>query len=382
MTTLLDLASLSEASYYGTASVGVPGRLAVGASTLRTWTLARSWTSGSMYGALYTDPASSAQVLAFRGTELSDLGDLGADGTLAVGWKPSQADAAQKAVIDLVARPGGGSLYLTGHSLGGALALWAQEVNTGARFPCVTFNAPSIPDGSSTRSVVALSKDVLDSLGRQPLNVKIAGDPVSGLTGALHEQRGDTTALPAPASCARPDPGKVLALGIRKHFVEAGLEAMRQEKYHQLCLHSMGSVLQVLKGFETAYQELPAPGRAEAPRTQATKTVTWSAPARTGDIYFVLDPPPPTFGQMLGSLSQGVSVDLTVELGSWRESRSLMGMVTTRGFVVKLRHSKPDAVTLKVTTNGTVVTEPVQVAEKDRPPLRQLFDLGYLVVEI
>ncbi len=90
---------------------------------------------GSFYGVLYK--CGERYIMAFRGTEISDNGDIGTDADLALGkTEKAQFENALNFYLENAAlHP-----FLTGHSLGGGLANYVS-VLTGAK--AVTFNAPS-----------------------------------------------------------------------------------------------------------------------------------------------------------------------------------------------------------------------------------------------
>lgn len=97
--------------------------------------------STGFYGAYYRNPENEI-VVAFRGTEPTDLEDLGADACIGLKVVPRrQADDA-RSFFDSVRQANPESrIVLTGHSLGGFLAKVVAS-QTGAT--AITFNAPGI----------------------------------------------------------------------------------------------------------------------------------------------------------------------------------------------------------------------------------------------
>ncbi len=90
---------------------------------------------GSFYGVLYK--CGEQYIMAFRGTEISDNGDIGTDVDLALG-KTEQGQF--QSAVDFYLSNDNLHPFLTGHSLGGGLANYVS-ILTGAN--AVTFNAPS-----------------------------------------------------------------------------------------------------------------------------------------------------------------------------------------------------------------------------------------------
>ncbi len=90
---------------------------------------------GSFYGVLYK--CGEQYIMAFRGTEISDDGDIGTDVDLALG----KTERAQfESALDFYLSNKTLHPFLTGHSLGGGLANYVS-IMTGAN--AVTYNAPS-----------------------------------------------------------------------------------------------------------------------------------------------------------------------------------------------------------------------------------------------
>ena len=193
---LLELAALSEAVYDNIDSVGVDGKPATAMPALARpaaglparlspakiiWARQSKWWNRlGFYAALYSRQPDGKRVLAFRGTDEFWTDGLIDDVSVAAGAPPPQAAAAFQVARD--ARLPEDS-FLTGHSLGGALAIIA-----GARLglPVVTFNAPGVMDscvvanaaypGTFGRIVDAVARCFT---GRRMWNIRIPEDPVS-----------------------------------------------------------------------------------------------------------------------------------------------------------------------------------------------------------
>jgi hypothetical protein len=148
------------------------------------WKCSDPWLKNSFYAAYYTREG-NGRVLAFRGTDSIRAllgGDGVDDGLIFLGNVPPTARLA----LQLPCKVGTGGLYLTGHSLGGALAIIAA-----ARYnlPVVTFNAPGVMDSCLLSNALSaegkngfwqrLISAASCILGPKMLNIRIAGDPVS-----------------------------------------------------------------------------------------------------------------------------------------------------------------------------------------------------------
>lgn len=191
----------------------------------RIWTKTRyAYNPVGFYAGLYE--CGDQRIIAFRGTD--DLLDaLVDDAAVAAGAMPPQVIAA---FMTVSAWGFSGKTYITGHSLGGALAiLSACHYNV----PAATFNAPGVADvcvqiavtsNPLQRLLAAVSRCISNSRVR---NIRIEGDPVSSVftTGA---QAGGNTQSYSGASCG----------------------------FNSLCRHGMASCLAAVKASTANYQDL------------------------------------------------------------------------------------------------------------------------------
>jgi hypothetical protein len=176
MPSLIELAEICAAVYKGGSSVGIEMQR----QTVE-WQLKKPWSSRGFFAAQYQDMPGSRNVLAFRGTD--DLVDLLVDDlAIGAGGIPPQIDPACYATAEVKDRP----LILTGHSLGGALAIIAAAKYD---LPAVTFNAPGVTD-SCVQSIATGGWDnglraLIGAVQRcianpRIINIRIEADPVSG----------------------------------------------------------------------------------------------------------------------------------------------------------------------------------------------------------
>jgi len=182
MPSVVELAEMSQAVYSKTPLVIVHPQSFCSIDSPR-WKMKRVW-EGMFEGfkaALYSLDKDNS-ILAFAGTD-SLWDTLVDDVAIARGQVPPQA---KRAIQIARSQSGGSKTYLTGHSLGGALAIIAAA-HTGQA--AVTFNAPGVMD-SCVRSAVSHSQNGLQSIiaavrrcisGKRILNVRIQGDPVSSM---------------------------------------------------------------------------------------------------------------------------------------------------------------------------------------------------------
>lgn len=192
MPSIVDLAELSQGVYSLAPSVMVQP---FGMCTINPpcWHRGATWNpflSGFTAAAYRLD--ANNNVLAFAGTD--SLWDaLVDDADIAVGMMPPQT---LRAISAAKACGGYRNLYLTGHSLGGALAIIAAA-HTG--LPAVSFNAPGVFDSCVVSSRFASLRDFLSTVARcytgsRIMNIRIDGDPVSSFfttgvqTGAHRQQ--------------------------------------------------------------------------------------------------------------------------------------------------------------------------------------------------
>lgn len=238
MPTTVDLAELSDAAY------GYDEQVIVD-SHLTPWHREdHASAPNGFYGALYVNDARE-YVVAFRGTEFVDgFGDdvLGDDVDLALGRMPPQALNA----IAFADKHSDLKPTLTGHSLGGGLAIIAA-----ARFglPAVTFNAPGMEDscqmtarnlltgGSSMpNGLIILSRMVAQCESNPRIrNIRIGGDPVSNqyITG---NQPGETIAY-RESQCLG-----YAAAGFAVGGISTALSLQA------FCRHKMGTVISTIRG--------------------------------------------------------------------------------------------------------------------------------------
>lgn len=202
---------------------------ASGAPATRTWTLAQRWPQsdgggGGFAAGLYLASDTREKVLAYRGTNPDELSDLFADVQIAGGGIPYQAFPALQAARQAGL---GERDWLTGHSLGGALAvLISAELSRRA----VTFNAPGVMDSclqfeaatSPLPGLLAMLRAVARcAAGDRVRNYRIGGDPVSSwmMTGM---QSGATTGDLSAPQCG-------LLNGLCRHSMDTVLEAIRRD---------------------------------------------------------------------------------------------------------------------------------------------------------
>ena len=117
--------------------------------------------------------------VAFRGTEINEIGDWKADLENFFNRTPRQYEQAVEFVKQIVEKAGPNyDIVLTGHSLGGGLASYAA-LRQGTR--AIVFNAAGLKSGLIDR----IPKANLERQKALVTNVNLAGDPVSGLGGQV-----------------------------------------------------------------------------------------------------------------------------------------------------------------------------------------------------
>lgn len=133
-------------------------------------------TSSGFQAEISRDPTTGNLVLAFRGSEKSELADWGTDALQAMGSSATQYESAArllKAVLD--ANPGV-HIDVVGHSLGGGLTQYAMAKNDlQGRVEGYTFNSA----GLSKSTIESLSASGIADAGAHLTNVRVVGDPVS-----------------------------------------------------------------------------------------------------------------------------------------------------------------------------------------------------------
>lgn len=96
-----------------------------------------------------------------------------------------------------------------------------------------------------------------------------------------------------------------------------------------------------------------------ARRQQQAATAAFTPPPEPGVIYTIIDFP------RASGLAQGAIVNIDWGRASRKvvvgaPYRGICAETTPSGFVLKMRHPRPDSVPLTITTNGTIVREPYQ----------------------
>lgn len=215
MPSIIDCAELSSAAYNKTGDVAVELK----PPTRISWKRVCSWSNRvGFYSALFVS-SSNSSVLAFRGTD--DFWDgLVDDVAVALHQMPPQAAAAIQVVGATGARS---NLMLTGHSLGGALALIAAAYSG---LPAITFNAPGVMDACVASAVWSGGLGNLIRMAsrcatnRRVRNVRTEGDLVSTayLTGA---QSGGRNAPLSASQCGFD--------ALCRHSVATCLAALRRD---------------------------------------------------------------------------------------------------------------------------------------------------------
>ncbi len=243
MASVLELAELSAAAYE---TEGAPPG----------WARSQQYDCGGFYAAAFTRVAVcradgvgggslSDRVLAFRGTEPTDLSDLVDDWSIFRSRYPATGKQAEgiAGAARTTAKAAGETLYLTGHSLGGGLASLAAVAHG---LPAVTFNAPGVYWSCLHRSAAlgapAVTCETGQVGGAQLLNIRLSGDAVSRGTGPAMGH-----VLTLPSQCAV-SVTAVLKVGPAIALIQ-----------RTLCAHGMASILQILRGRSEFHRSPPFP---------------------------------------------------------------------------------------------------------------------------
>ncbi|MDO8607631.1 MAG: cadherin-like domain-containing protein [Phaeospirillum sp.] len=128
-----------------------------------------------LYAIAYKNDVTNEIIVSYRGTTLTDLGDLAADGAILLGNKPEQFDLGKAFFDEVRSDPEnvGSSFQITGHSLGGAISQYVavEYARVNIAIPTVTFESP--PLGSYAQGVEVPSV----------LNLRIDSDPIAQYVG-------------------------------------------------------------------------------------------------------------------------------------------------------------------------------------------------------
>lgn len=193
---------------------------------------ARGWqrtgpTCGSsdngFFGAMYQKGDSC--IVAFRGTEPTDLGDLAADAEMGPGSSQvptGQTSAAMTFMDACINRAGERIKIVSGHSLGGALAKVASQRRDRL---AIAFNAPYI---GGLSGAVAMTSMLIR-------NYNANLDPVSRVTSAIgHIEEGQTTVVTVQppsrwiSAIGATGPGRALAVGAYTAYHYHSMENLRE----------------------------------------------------------------------------------------------------------------------------------------------------------
>jgi pimeloyl-ACP methyl ester carboxylesterase len=191
--------------------------------------------NAGFYGCLYQKRNTSEFVVAFRGTEPTDLRDLAADAAIAQGEIPrAQARLAERLVRDALVQHPRGSFTLTGHSLGGGLVQYVLS-RIREQLPGATFNSADIAE-----VWLRTSGEKRREIARRLVNFRSYGCAVSLLTVG---EIGRTVRIAVPMS----------GLQVLAHVVAPGPAALYTGFVQQ---HSIVNMLEAIK-HDTRRRDLP-----------------------------------------------------------------------------------------------------------------------------
>lgn len=197
MATIVDAAEMANAVYSLTPRVVVHGQTTCSVNDSVWHSKLPVDVSATGFKATVYRTASKQLIIAFAGTD--DMKDaLIDDAAITLGTMPPQAISAVSIAKHFA---GKSNALVTGHSLGGALAVIAAAQ---ANLPAVTFNAPGMADSCVVAAPLLSSGGLagfISMVGRcaagpKIRNIRIDGDPVSSFF-TTGRQSGRTTTYPS-----------------------------------------------------------------------------------------------------------------------------------------------------------------------------------------